>query len=67
MNNAITTPDCILTDLPYVFWIQVLNYLPVFDILNLHVSFKKFVAINLNAKHKLIFKLMDRVCCKNMG
>ena len=62
MNNAITTPDCILTDLPYVCWLRLLSVLTSFDIINLYFCSKKFTTIIFSTKYSSVFKLMDRVC-----
>ena len=61
-SNAITMPDCVLTDLPYVRWLRILNFLTSFDIFNLYFSSKKFITIILSTKYSSVFKLMDRVC-----
>ena len=33
-KNANTMPDCTLADLPYAYWLQILNFLTTFDIIN---------------------------------
>ena len=44
-NNVITASNCILTDLLHVFSVQVLNFLMVFDIINLFL-FQKICGTN---------------------
>ena len=61
-SNAITMPDCVSTDLPYVRWLRILNFLTSFDIINLYFSSKKFTTMIFSTKYSSVFKLMDRVC-----
>ena len=55
-------PDCTLSDLPYMCWFRILNFLTSFDIINLYFSSKKFTTIIFSTKYSLVFKVMDRVC-----
>ena len=62
MKNAITTPDCLVTDVLYECWLRILNFLTSFDIINLYFSSKKFTTIVFSTKYSSVFKSMDRVC-----
>ena len=43
-------------------WLQILNFLTRFDIINLYFSSKKFTTIIVSTKYNSVFKQMDRVC-----
>ena len=53
-----------LADLPYAFWFEVLAFLSVFDIVNLHIFSKRFKGLILNRRinYKHLFESMDYVC-----
>ena len=58
------TPKRTLTDLTYAFWFEVLTFLPVFDIVNLFISSKRFKGLILNSSsnYRYVFESMNHVC-----
>ena len=59
-------PDCTLSDLPYMCWFRILNFLTSFDIINLYFSSKTFTKIIFSTKYSSVFKPMDRVWNKKI-
>ena len=62
--TTVQTPKPTLTDLQYAFWFEILTFLPVFDIVNLLISSKRFKGLILNSSsnYKYILESMNHVC-----
>ena len=66
-TNIVTTAQiskCILPDLPYAFWFEVLSFLSVLDRINLFISSKRFKDLILRSRssYKHVFESMRHVC-----
>ena len=61
---TVQTPKRTLTDLTYAFWFEVLTFLPVFDIVNLFISSKRFKGLILNSSsnYRHVFESINHVC-----
>ena len=61
---TVQTPKRTLTDLTYAFWVEFLTFLPVFDIVNLFISSKRFKGLILNSSsnYRHVFESMNHVC-----
>ena len=67
--TTVQTPKHTLTDLPYIFWFEVLIFLSVFDIVNLFISSKRFKGLILNSSsnNKHASESMNNVCDEKLS